>query len=222
MLGETQKGKESGRNAMNNEKMVALTFDDGPNLTTTNSVLDIIEIYHITASFFLIGQYINKETKQVMERELSLGCEIHNHSWSHPDMTKLTLEQIKEEVDKTNECIYEMVGVQPKFFRPPYIAINDSMYEVIQHPFISGINCMDWDASVTAEQRTNMLLEKVQDGDIILLHDLEKNINTVKALPAMIKGLIKRGYTLVTISELFQRKGIDPNKKYMTWSNCLQ
>jgi len=207
---------------MKKEKLVALTFDDGPSITTTPLILDIIEKYHITASFFLIGNHINDKTKSILERELSLGCEIHNHSWSHPDMTKLTNEQINEEVHKTDKCIYQMVGVRPKFFRPPYIAIKDVMHEVIDLPFISGINCLDWEDIVTAEQRSKILLEKVQDGDIILLHDFEGNTNTVEALPAMITGLLEEGYTFVTITELFERRGINPNVKNVTWSNCWQ
>lgn len=201
------------------KKLVALTFDDGPNLQTTPLILDKLEKHGVVASFFLIGQYINEDTKPVMERELELGCEINNHSWSHSYMNKLTPEEIKEEIEKTNEIIYEMVGVTPKFFRPPYIAVSPVMYENIDLPFINGINCLDWDASVSAEKRVETLLNNVKDGDIVLLHDFTGNQNTVDALDDIIQGLKDDGYALVTVSKLFELKGVDPNVENKLWTN---
>ena len=201
------------------KKLVALTFDDGPNLTTTSFVLDKLEEHGVVASFFLIGQYINEETKPVMERELSLGCEINNHSWTHSYMNKLTAEEIKKEIQDTSNLIYEMVGVTPKFFRPPYIATSTEMYDNIDLPFINGINCTDWDASVTAEKRSETILNNVKDGDIILLHDFNGNTNTVDALDAIIQGLLDDGYVLVTVSQLFELKGVEPNIENKIWSN---
>lgn len=201
------------------KKLVALTFDDGPNLQTTPLILDILEENGVVASFFLIGKYITEETKPVMERELELGCEINNHSWSHDYMNQMTAEQIKEEIQKTSDLINETVGVTPKFFRPPYIATSPVMYENIDLPFINGINCLDWDSTVTAEKRAETILANVKDGDIVLLHDFTGNTNTVDALDVMIKGLKEDGYALVTVSKLFELKGVDPVVKNKLWTN---
>ncbi|WP_242967637.1 polysaccharide deacetylase family protein [Herbinix hemicellulosilytica] len=201
------------------KKLVALTFDDGPNLDTTPLVLDILEEHGVVATFFLIGKDINEETKPVMERQLQLGCEIANHSFSHSYMDRMTAEEIKEEIEKTSNIIKEMVGITPKFFRPPYIVTSPTMFEVIDLPFINGINCMDWDASVSSEDRAKGILDNVKDGDIVLLHDFSGNINTVKALDTIIQGLLDDGYTLVTLSKLFELKGIDPNVKNKLWIN---
>lgn len=201
------------------KKLVALTFDDGPNLDTTPLVLDKLEKYGVVATFFLIGEHITENTKPVMERELELGCEIANHSWSHKYMNEMTAEEVREEIEKNNNIIYEMVQTTPKFFRPPYIVTSPTMYETIDLPFICGINCSDWDLSVSSEQRAKTILQNVKDGDIVLLHDFSGNINTVNALDDIIQGLLDDGYALVTVSKLFELKGVDPNVKNKIWTN---
>lgn len=204
------------------DKLVALTFDDGPNLDTTPLVLDILEKHGVVASFFLMGKLINKDTKPIMERQLKLGCEIENHSWNHNHMDKYSAQENIDEVDKTNEIIKDMVGVTPRFFRPPYISLSPTMYESINLPFICGINCMDWDPTVSAKQRAKIIRRDVKDGDIVLLHDLSGNNNTVDALDTIIKGLIDDGFTLVTVSKLFEIKGVNPHVKNKIWSNIYE
>lgn len=201
------------------DKIVALTFDDGPNLDTTPLVLDILEKNGVVASFFLIGKLINDDTRPVMERQLKLGCEIENHSWNHNFMDKYTAQENTSEIEKTNEIIKEMVGVTPRFFRPPYISLSPTMYKSIDLPFICGMNCMDWDPTVSAEKRTEIILRDIKDGDIVLLHDLSGNVNTVDALDDIIKGLRDAGFTFVTVSKLFELKGVNPNVKNKLWSN---
>ncbi|HHT96871.1 MAG TPA: polysaccharide deacetylase family protein [Clostridiales bacterium] len=202
-----------------NKKLVALTFDDGPNLTITPLILDKLETHGAIATFFLNGKYINDKTKEIMERQLKLGCELANHSWNHLDMKTLNKDEIKREVQKTNEIIYDKVGIEPAFFRPPYISVNDEMYDVIELPFINGINCNDWEPNFTAKERTEIILKKIKDGDIVLLHDFEGNDNTVNALDDIIEGLVEEEYNFVTVSQLFKYKNIDPNIKKKLWSN---
>lgn len=203
------------------EMLVALTFDDGPNLTTTPKVLDKLEKHGIVASFFLIGELITDSTQPMVEREIKLGCEICNHSWSHPFMDKMAPEQIKKEIEDTQNLIQKLTGKAPAFFRPPFIAVNDEMYDVIELTFISGINCLDWDPKVTAAERTDLILSNVKDGDIVLLHDLADNPNTVDALDPIITGLKEQGFTMVTVSKLFELKGVDPRGMKKLWSNVL-
>lgn len=200
------------------KKLIALTFDDGPSVTT-EAVLDKLEKYNIVASFFLVGENVTDKAKATIQRQLSLGCELCNHSWSHPSMNQMTSAAIKAEIQKTNDAIYNLVGVHPKFFRPPYIATSDIMYEVIDLPFISGIGCNDWEDSVTAKERARILLDSAKDGDILLLHDSHGNTQTVDALDDVIKVLKDKGFTFVTVSELFEQRGIEPNVKYKLWSN---
>jgi peptidoglycan-N-acetylglucosamine deacetylase len=201
------------------KKLIALTFDDGPDLAITPMVLDKLEEYGAVASFFLIGQNISIDFKMIMERQLRLGCELCNHSWTHPFMDSLSAEEIRKQVEDTNHIIEEMVGVTPKFFRPPYIVTNDLMYENIGLPFISGGSCNDWEEAVTADQRADKFLTTVKEGDIIFMHDLPGNIATVEALDRILPGLLEKGYVFVTVSQLFELKGVNPHVKYKLWTN---
>ena len=105
-------------------KIIALTFDDGPNTTTTNEVLDVLEKYGIKASFFLIGNNIDSESAKSVKRAYDMGCEIGNHSKTHSYMDKMSIDEIIAEVEETNEKIVDITGEEPKFFRPPYISVN--------------------------------------------------------------------------------------------------
>lgn len=189
--------------------VIALTFDDGPNITTTLSVLKLLEKYQVRASFFLVGNNITESTEKIIRRADEMGCEIDNHSRSHNYMNKLTAEEIKEEVDFVSEKVEEIIGKPTKFFRPPFIAVNETMYENIDMPFICGYGCNDWDSNVSTEDRINGVLESVKDGAIILLHDSQGNNATVEALDTIIPSLLEQGYQFATVSELFEAKGVE-------------
>lgn len=202
-------------------KYIALTFDDGPNSTTTNEVIDKLEKYGIVASFFLIGNNIDDESAKAVKRAYDLGCEIDNHSRTHSNMTELSAEEIKAEYDYTDGKVYEITGEHTKFFRPPYIAVHQIMFDNIDVPFIAGIGANDWEDRITAEMRAKMILKQAKDGDIILLHDAEGNSMTVEALDTIIPELQKQGYKFVTVTELFKAKGIDPDMEKV-YTNVMQ
>ncbi|MBQ8786012.1 MAG: polysaccharide deacetylase family protein [Oscillospiraceae bacterium] len=189
--------------------VVALTFDDGPNTTTTAQVLDKLELYGVPASFFLIGNNINDASAEVVKRAYQMGCEIDNHSKSHAYMNQMEADAIIEEVMYVSDKVEEITGEPTKFFRPPYIATNTTMYDNIDMPFICGVGCNDWDNMVTVQQRIDNTLNQVQDGTIILLHDAQGNIKTVEALDTIIPALLDEGYQFVTVSELFESKGVE-------------
>lgn len=204
-----------------NDKLVALTFDDGPS-NVTEDVLDVLENKKIVGTFFLIGNQITENMIDTLKRELSLGCEIANHSYTHSDMSIMDEQVIKDEISKTSALIKKYLNVEPKFFRPPYISLSDTMYASISLPFISGYGCEDWDSNVLADERIEKVLSQVKDGSIILLHDLENNHETVKALPVIIDKLRKDGYSFVTVSELFEKKNVNPNVQNKIWSNVFE
>lgn len=202
-------------------KYIALTFDDGPNSTTTNEVIDKLEKYGIVASFFLIGNNINDESAKAVKRAYDLGCEIDNHSRTHSNMTELSAEEIQEEFKFVDDKVVEITGEHTKFFRPPYISVHQIMFDNIDVPFIAGIGANDWEDRVTAEMRAKMILKQAKDGDIILLHDAEGNSMTVEALDTIIPELQKQGYKFVTVTELFKAKGIEPDMEKV-YTNVLQ
>ena len=192
-------------------KYVSLTFDDGPNLGddhTMNDMLDILEKHNVKASFFLIGNKINDNNKKVIRRAFDMGCDIENHSWTHPAMSDLTKEQMIEEYEKCDKAIVEITGKKPEFFRPPYIAVNDLLYKTIPTVFICGHGCQDWENSVTAEDRYNMMMVGTKDGVLYLLHVMEGNTATLQAVDKIIPELKKQGYEFVTVPEMFKIKGI--------------
>lgn len=203
---------------MEKKKLVALTFDDGPS-NITEKVLDILEAEGIVGSFFLIGRQVTPETKHILERELAQGHEICNHSFTHSVMSEMTAEVIRDEIAKTSDAIRDMVGIETKFFRPPYIAVNDTMYANINLPFICGEDSRDWDNSTSAQDRIDRVLAHVTDGTLVLMHDMKDNFKTLEALPAIIKGLREKGYDFVTASQIFEQKGVDPNVPHKLWSH---
>ena len=201
--------------------VIALTFDDGPNTVITPKVLDILEREGIVASFFLIAQNITPESAEVVRRARTMGCDIENHSVTHGFMNQMSAEQIRDEVRTCTEKIVEITGEAPKFFRPPFIAVSREMYELIDLTFICGMGCEDWVPEVTAAQRAERVLAAAEDGQIVLLHDMQWNQNTVDALETIIPGLKNRGYEFVTVSQLFERKGVTPQRGWL-YSNALQ
>lgn len=199
------------------DKLCCLSFDDGPNLnsfSTMTDMLDLLEKHHVTASFFLIGNKINAENEGVIKRAMALGCDIENHSWSHPNMPDqaLSAEEIKEQVQKTDDIIFRLTGKKPLFFRPPYISVNDLMYSVIQYPFINGHACDDWLDEVEPDSRLEKMLSGAKDGVIFLLHVNDGNFKTTETVDRAIPILKSQGYSFVTVPELFKKKNITPAK----------
>ena len=201
--------------------IIALTFDDGPNTVVTPQVLDILEQEGIKASFFLIARNITPESAEVVRRAKAMGCEIENHTVTHPFMDKLTVEEIRREVQECTDRIIEITGEAPKYFRPPFIALSQAMYDNIDLTFICGMGCEDWVPEVTAEQRAERVLANAADGQIVLLHDMQWNQYTVEALKTIIPELKKRGYEFATVSELFEKKHVTPRHGWL-YTNVLQ
>lgn len=193
------------------KKLCALTFDDGPNTDTTPLVLEKLRKYGITATFFIVGNNIDEDSEQVVKKAADMGCEICNHSRTHSAMPELSAEDIRAEIEFTSREIERITGKRPKFFRPPYIAVNSTMYENIDLTFIAGIGAEDWLPEVTAEERAEKILAQIKDGAVILLHDMSGNTPTVNALDIIIPAL-KEEYEFVTVSKLFELSGVTPKK----------
>lgn len=189
--------------------VIALTFDDGPNTTTTPKVLEVLEKYNVRASFFVIGNNINDESAKVMQTAHAYGHEINNHSQTHSYMNRMTTEEIQAEIKYVDDLVEKYTGEKTKFFRPPYIAVNSTLHDAVDIPFICGMGCNDWDANVSVDERVSKTVEQVEDGVIILLHDADGNYQTVEALERIIPQLLDEGYQFATVSELFDAKGLE-------------
>ena len=192
-------------------KYLALSFDDGPNLTTESKMLDVLAKHDVPATFFVIGNNINEESAQNIKRALELGCEIGNHSLTHSMMSQMDEAQVKAEIEATSAMIEEITGERPKFFRPPYINVQPEMYDWIDLTFICGKGCEDWVAPVGKEARREGLLANAEPGAIYLLHDFEGNDATVEALDEAIPVLKEQGYVFVTVAQLFEKLQCSPD-----------
>ncbi|MGT2847274.1 polysaccharide deacetylase family protein [Streptococcus massiliensis] len=192
------------------KKVVALTFDDGPNPATTPKVLDILKAHHAKATFFTLGQNI-AGNEAIMKRVLAEGSEIGNHSWSHPSLPTLPVEQVQKEINDTTAAIKKAVGIDSKIMRPPYGDINLTVQNAVDQSFIMwSVDSLDW-----KNRDTNAILSRIkegtQPGSIILMHDIHQT--TVDALPAILDYLDSQGYGYVTVSELLEKK-LAPHQIY--------
>ncbi len=192
-------------------KYVSLTFDDGPcdkSPDTMNDMLDILEKHGVVGSFFLIANKITEENKKVIKRAFDMGCDIQNHTWSHPFMTKLSKEEMIAEYEKCDKAIMEITGVKPTFFRPPFIDVNETLHEVIPTPFICGHGVEDWVPTVSADERYKRMMDATKDGILYLLHVMEGNTATLEAVDRIIPELKAQGYEFVTVPKMFEIKKI--------------
>ena len=203
------------------DKIIALSFDDGPSNVTAD-ILDILKKEKVKASFFVVGSWGGDNT-QDMVRAYREGHAIENHSWSHQYMARLSAEQMADEIERNADWIESFIGERPEFFRPPYINVSPLLHETVGLTFINGINCEDWEHGVDAATRTQRILDQAKDGDVILMHDMADNVQTVEAIKTLIPALKERGFELVTVPELFKRKGITPQPHNgIVYSNALQ
>ena len=186
-------------------KKVALTFDDGPS-DFTDRLLDCLENNNAKATFFLVGKEILNFPEPLSRME-ALGCEIGNHSYDHTDFTTLSAEDITGQLARTDQEITNLVGHAATVIRPPYGAINDTVTSTVDRPMILwSIDTLDWETE-DSEQTVQNVLDNIQDGSIILMHDIYKA--SVDAAEILIPNLIEQGYDLVTIHELAADRGIE-------------
>lgn len=201
-----------------NKKIVALTFDDGPNPFQTNRILDTLEKYDARATFFDLGSLVEKHP-QVVQREAALGCEVASHSYDHKNFSKMTPDAIKADVAKTDAAFQKAIGKSPAAFRPPYGSFNDSNKSLIPAPiYLWSVDTLDWKS-----RNANAVLKEIKkvgdlDGKVILMHGIYGS--TAEAVEKLVPYLQKQGYELVTVSELiYMKHGQAPeNSKYYGYS----
>ena len=190
-------------------RVVALSFDDGPSARWTPTVIDLLAAHDAHATFFLEGQFVAAEPA-IARRLVAQGHEVGNHTYTHPDLRTLTGKQVRAELDAADEAFADAGLPAPEWFRAPkgrYDAEADAAVRA------AGLTTVHWRRGLCLEKYTRghspdeaaaLLLARVRPGDILLAHDggIPNRTATMQALPALLDGLARAGYQVVTIGEL--------------------
>jgi peptidoglycan/xylan/chitin deacetylase (PgdA/CDA1 family) len=180
-------------------RCIALTFDDGPAAPETATLLDYLAQYKARATFFTVGQNVAAHP-DLVRAEVRAGHEVGNHSWIHPDLTKLTPEQIDYQLNRTSAAIKAATGKAPTLFRPPYGAINSTVRSATSlSPVLWDADTEDW-KYLDAARVAQTVIAKAQRNSVVLMHDIHPT--SVAAVPEILRTLTARGYHFVTVSHL--------------------
>lgn len=191
----------------NDGNYIALTFDDGPHPRNTPRLLDILRQRNIKATFYVIGKSVNLYP-EIARRIVAEGHEIGNHTYNHPNLTRLSNSKVREELNITREAIIRATGVKPRTMRPPYGALRTNQRQMIKSEYgyptiLWDVDPLDWKRPGTAVVKSR-ILNGTRSGSIVLAHDLHST--TVDAMPTTLDALLAKGFRFVTVSQLLAMK----------------
>lgn len=200
-------------NYFKDKKLVALTFDDGPNSKTTKKLLAELKKRQAKVSFFMLGEKATCEP-DLVRSIYNEGHSIGSHTYSHKNLNTLTDQEIKDEINKTNELIRSITGSEVKYLRPPYGLFKEETLATSNMTFILwNVDTEDWKYK-NSKRLTQYLVDHIEDGDIVLLHDIYES--TITGVLDAIDILKPLNYEFVSIDELAKYKNIplEKNKVY--------
>lgn len=193
----------------NSHMKIALTFDDGPHPVYTGEILDILREYGIRATFFVVGENVERYP-ELVERELAEGHEVGNHTYSHCHLSKTSPYQIIREIEACERSVYQLCEYRTKLFRPPEGVLPEAIHDYARDAdytvILWSVDTYDWAHNPINEIMKN-IRRNTEPGDIILMHDSVKDSLTPKALRQIIPYLLEEGYTFATVSELIGCQG---------------
>src|SRR5690554_3868309 len=190
-----------------NNKMVALTFDDGPHAVYSKQIMDLMEKYNGQVTFFVLGNRIRDHQENIREM-VDRGHQVASHSYDHPNFSKLSIEQINDQLSKTEKEYEIATGMHDDLFvRPPYGLILDEQIKQLSVTFINwDVDTEDW-ISHNPTTICETALRDTADGSIVLLHEIYQE--SYESLDCILKGLSEKGFQFVTVRELLLAKGED-------------
>lgn len=192
--------------AFKNKKLVALTFDDGPSKEKTLKLVEELNKRDARVSFFMLGELASKQP-ELVKMIYDSGHTIASHTYDHKNLKKLKDEQLKFEVDYTNEILKNITGEDVKFLRPPYGSYNKNILKNVDMTFILwSVDTLDWKLR-DVDKITEEIVKSADDGEIILLHDI--HAETVEAAIKAVDILQEQGYAFVSLDELATYKNIN-------------
>ena len=189
-------------NVATEEKQVAISFDAAWGADKTEGILEILKEYDATATFFLVGFWVDKYPEMVKAID-EAGIEIGTHSNTHPDMAKLDKATVKSELSTSMTKITNITGKDVKVFRPPYGSYNNTLLETCDE---LGLTAIQWDVDsldwkgISAGDITKRVVDKVKNGSIILMHNNADNV--LDALRLVLDSLKLKGYKVTSVGEL--------------------
>jgi peptidoglycan/xylan/chitin deacetylase (PgdA/CDA1 family) len=186
-----------------NGPYVAMTFDDGPHATLTPKLLDLLAQKKIKVTFFVLGENAQRHP-EILKRAVAEGHEIGNHSWSHPNLAKLSNEALRSQLQRTDDVIAQAIGSHPTIMRPPYGELTPKQRQWVNSVFgykviLWDVDPLDWKEpgpSIVAQR----IIRETKHGSIMLSHDI--HAQTIAAMPETFDALLAKGFRFVTISEL--------------------
>lgn len=194
-------------------KYVALTFDDGPS-SFTEEIIDLLQKYDYNATFFVLGNKLNLNYKDILKKSIKNGNEIGVHGYSHRSFTKMRQATMEEEITKTRKYIKNLTGYESTLVRPPYGNITKTIKNYNLGPYILWNNdTLDWKLR-DANKISSRLINSIEDKSIILMHDTY--LTTFKALEIILPYLKENNYVVTTVSKIYELNGItlENNKSY--------
>jgi peptidoglycan/xylan/chitin deacetylase (PgdA/CDA1 family) len=182
---------------------IAMTFDDGPHQTLTPKLLDLLAQKKIKVTFFVLGENVERHP-EILKRAVAEGHEIGNHSWSHPNLAKLSQEKVRDQLKRTDDLIRQTTGFRPKIMRPPYGSLTSKQRQWVHEEF--GYNVILWEVDPLDWKEpgpavvARRIISQTKPGFIILSHDI--HAQTIDAMPEVFDALLAKGFKFVTVSEL--------------------
>lgn len=194
--------------------MIALSFDDGPNASTTNRILDVLEQNNCSATFFIVGNRAKSgANKTAVQRMVQMGCQLGNHTYDHEHYGKSVT---AADIGNCNEAIRSATGYYPSAFRPTGGELSDTIRKNAGLPiYIWSLDTLDW-KSRNADSVYSKIMNNAKDGDIVLMHDIYKS--TASAVERAVPELVKKGFQIVNIAELQYYKGDAPENGKVYYS----
>ncbi len=196
--------------ARTNEKVIALSFDDGPAGKKTTRILDILKENNVEAAFFCIGKNM-PDNENILKRITNEGHIIGNHSNSHNSFFDLfSSKKMLNELELASQTCQDITGFYPRFFRPPYGVTNPNLKKaVLQGGFISiGWSIRSYDTVIGNEERLQArILDRLKSGAILLLHDSSES--TLKILPRLLKEIRNKGYKMIRLDKMINLNPYD-------------
>ncbi len=190
---------------LKDKKLIALTFDDGPAPTTTSRLLDILKEKKVPVTFFVLGM-MARNYPDIVKREVAEGHELASHTTNHANLSKMSVEQIQQDMNESCQILINVTGKCAELVRPPYGAINENVIGGIARPLITwSVDTEDW-KSRNADKIRAEVKRSSFNGAVVLFHDIYDT--TVDAIPMVIDDFRAAGYEFVTISEMAQARGV--------------